>query len=129
MTAESKGGIGHHAAHSTLKQGRQVFAFAERGSDRQGQQSFRQLRPGRAAPARRDLVAGGARAMVLAAYELGMPSMALAIMLGFATGQREADYLAMTHRHYAAIQSTRCSRKTMPPWPPSRPMAWCAACA
>jgi hypothetical protein len=86
---------------------------------------------GLAAPPPRDVIWSPAArgAMVLAAYELGMPSMALAIMLGFATGQREADYLAMTHRHYVAIQSTRCSRKTMPPWPPSRPMAWCAACA
>ncbi len=105
MTApESKGGIGHHAAHSTLKQGRQVFAFAE-SEDliAKGSNPFASF--GLAAPPPRDVIWSPAarEAMVLAAYELGMPSMALAIMLGFATGQREADYLAMTHRHYAAI--------------------------
>jgi hypothetical protein len=105
MTApESKGGIGHHAAHSTLKQGRQVFAFAE-SEDliAKGSNPFAAF--GLSAPPPRDVIWSPAarETMILAAYEAGMPSMALAIMLGFATGQREADYLAMTHRHYAAI--------------------------
>ncbi|PTR07910.1 MULTISPECIES: hypothetical protein [unclassified Novosphingobium] len=105
MTApESKGGIGHHAAHSTLKQGRQVFAFAE-SEDliAKGSNPFASF--GLSAPPPRDVIWSPAarEGMILAAYELGMPSMALAIMLGFATGQREADYLAMTQRHYAPI--------------------------
>lgn len=105
MTApEAKGGIGQHAAHSTLKQGRQVFAFAE-SEDliAKGSNPFASF--GLAAPPPRDVIWSptARETMILTAYELGMPSMALTIMLGFATGQREADYLAMTQAQYVAI--------------------------
>lgn len=105
MTAPaSAGGIGHHAAHQTLKMGRQVFAFAEsedviaKGSNPFGSFNL-------AAPPPRDVIWSPAarELMILTAYDMGMPSMALAIMLGFATGQREDDYLTMTHRQFVAI--------------------------
>lgn len=104
LAPEDKGGIGHHSAHQTLKMGRTLFAFAEnvdlipKGSNPFG-------RFGLGAPAPRDVIwSGPAReAMILAAYDQGQPSIALAIMLGFAIGQREADLLALTERHYVAI--------------------------
>lgn len=102
MSPAEQGGIGHHAAHQTLKMGRTLFKFALDNElvDRNPFEKF-----GLGAPAPRDVVwsAPAREAMVLAAYEYGKPSMALAIMLGFATGQREQDYLTMTHRQYVAI--------------------------
>jgi hypothetical protein len=60
---------------------------------------------GLGAPEPRDVVwsAPARTAMILASYERGMPSMALAIMLGFATGQREQDYLPMSQGQYVVI--------------------------
>lgn len=104
MAPEKQGGIGHHAAHQALKLGRQVFAFAESEDiTAKGSNPFANFNL--AAPPPRDIIWSPAarEAMIFAAYDQGQPSIALAIMLGFATGQREADYLAMTHRQYVAI--------------------------
>lgn len=101
---DPKTGVGHHAAHQALKLGRQVFSFAEseditpKGSNPFG--SFNLAAP----PPREQVWSPPARElMIFTAYDMGMPSMALAIMLGFATGQREEDYLDMASRQYAAI--------------------------
>lgn len=104
MAPEDAGGVGHHAAHQALKLGRQVFAFAEaEGVTPKGSNPFGRFNL--AAPPPRQIVWSppAREAMIQAAYDQGMPSLALAIMLGFATGQREADYLALTHSGYVAI--------------------------
>lgn len=102
MAPESQGGIGHHAAHQTLKLGRQVFAFAI-SEDIVAANPFKDFNL--SAPPPRDVIWSppARETMILAAYDAGMPSIALAIMLGFATGQREEDLLALIHSHYVAI--------------------------
>lgn len=102
MAPEAAGGIGHHAAHQTLKQGRQVFAYAI-SEDLIATNPFKDFNL--AAPPPRDVIWSPAarEAMILAAYEQGQPSIALAIMLGFATGQREEDLLTLIHSHYVPI--------------------------
>lgn len=97
-------GVGHHAAHQCLKLGRQVFAYAE-SEDMIAPGSNPFLNFGLAAPDPRDVIwsPDAREAMILAAYECGKPSMALAIMLGFATGQREADLIDLTMRNYVPI--------------------------
>ena len=104
-----KGGIGHHAAHQALKMGRALFAFAESVDlTPRGSNPFAHFRL--AAPAPRDVIWSppAREAMVLTAYELGKPSMALAIMLGFAIGQREADLLALSQRQYVPLSEHKC---------------------
>lgn len=101
---DPKTGVGHHAAHQCLKQGRQVFAFAESEDiTAKGSNPFANFNL--AAPPPRDVIWSPPvrEAMIFAAYDQGQPSMALAIMLGFATGQREQDYLAMGQRQYVVI--------------------------
>lgn len=99
-------GIGHHAAHNTLKIGRQVFAFGRSDSvfgDLIMQNPFEDF--GLAAPPARQVVISrpALEALIDAANAAGQHSIALAIQLGFATGQREADYLAMLQTQYAAV--------------------------
>lgn len=104
LAPAEKGGIGHHAAHQTLKMGRVLFAFAE-DADLIGAGTNPFVNFGLAAPEPRDVIwsAPARELLIQTAYDLGMPSMALAIMLGFAIGQREQDLLALTHRQYVAI--------------------------
>lgn len=104
MKPAEQGGLGHHPAHATLKMGRTLFRFAEsidlipRGANPFDRFDL-------AAPAPRDVVWSppAREAMIAAAIDQGQPSMALAIMLGFAIGQREADLLALTARHYVRL--------------------------
>lgn len=96
--------IGHDPAHKTLKVGRQLFAFAiDQELAPPGTNPFENF--GLAAPAPRDVIWSppAREAMVAAAHDAGMPSMALAMQLGFAIGQREGDLLALTPQHYIAI--------------------------
>jgi hypothetical protein len=95
---------GHHAAHSTLKHGRQLFAYIrdqdETAAPTNPFESF-----GLAAPDPRDVIwSPPARELMIAtASAKGFPSIALAIMLGFGIGQREQDILALTLPKYVAI--------------------------
>ena len=98
------GGIGHHAAHNTLRLGRQLFAFAiEEGIVPLGHNPF--VNFGLAAPPPRDVIwSAPARELIIAAADAaGMPSLALAIMLGYAIGQREADVLELGVPQFVAI--------------------------
>lgn len=98
------GTIGHDPAHKTLKVGRQLFAFAiDQELVEQGRNPFESF--GLAAPAPRDVVWSrpAREAMIAAAHAAQMPSMALAIQLGFAIGQREADILGLTPQKYVPI--------------------------
>lgn len=92
-----QGGLGHSPAFALLKMGRQVFAFAE-ACDLipPGANPFREF--GMTGPASRRLIwsAEDEAAFVAAAYELGLPSMALAIELALYTAQREGDLIAFT---------------------------------
>lgn len=96
--------IGHDPAHKTLKVGRQLFAFAiDEDMLEQGRNPFEKF--GLAAPPPRDVVWSpmAREETIAAAHATGRPSMALAIMLGFAIGQREADILQLTPQQFVAI--------------------------
>lgn len=96
--------IGHDPAHKTLKLGRQLFAFAiDEDIVPQGQNPFEKF--GLAAPPPRDVVWSpmAREAMIASAHATGRPSLALAIQLGFAIGQREADILQLTPQQFVAI--------------------------
>jgi hypothetical protein len=104
MAPAEKGGIGHHAAHQTLKMGRTLFKFAiECDLIEKGKNPFTEF--GLAAPDPRDVIWSppARELLVQTAYDQGRPSVALAILLGFAVGQREQDLLALTQRQYVAI--------------------------
>ena len=102
IAPEERGGIGHDPAYKTLKMLRTLFQFAI-------QQDMVERNPalnfGLAAPAPRAIIwsPGAREAMVDAARAAAMPSMALAIQLGFAIGQREADMLALSQRQWVEI--------------------------
>lgn len=102
MAPEAKGGIGHYPAHTTLKMGRALFAFAI-GCDLVRDNPFASFNL--ATPKPRDQVWSPAarEAMVAAADAASEPSMALAAMLGFAIGQREGDLLRMPISAWVAI--------------------------
>lgn len=104
LAPAEKGGIGHYGAHATLKMGRVLFAFAI-DCDLVEQDKNPFVNFGLAAPDPRDVIWSppAREALVLAAYDCGMPSLALAIMLGFAIGQREQDLLALIQRQYVQI--------------------------
>lgn len=89
-----KSGMGEHAVHATLKQGRQLFAWLiDQEQWEQGKNPFENF--GMAAPDAREVVwSPPARELIVATADaLGFPSIALAVMLGYAIGQREADIL------------------------------------
>lgn len=102
MQDPAKGGIGHHAAHQTLKMGRALWRFLvdEGLAETNPFEKF-----GLAAPDPRSVIWSppAREAMIMAALDANQPSIALAIMLGFAIGQREADLLALTPARYVAI--------------------------
>ncbi len=95
-------GIGHHAAHQTLKMGRALWRFLidEGLAETNPFEKF-----GLAAPDPRSTIWSppAREAMIRAAIDANQPSIALAIMLGFAIGQREGDLLALTPAKYVAI--------------------------
>lgn len=99
-----RSGLGEHAAHTTLKLGRQLFAWLiseERWE--QGKNPFESF--GMAAPDPRETIwSPGARELIIATADAeGFPSIALAVMLGYAIGQREADILELTIPQWVAI--------------------------
>lgn len=95
---------GHHPTHDTLKMGRQLFAFIldhdESAIDKNPFENF-----GLAEPEPRDVIWSppAREALIAQADAAGKPSIALAIMLGFAIGQREQDILALTAPKYVPI--------------------------
>lgn len=104
LAPPEKGGLGHHAAHQTLKMGRSLFKFAiDCDIIAQGTNPFTDF--GLAQPAPRATIwsAPAREVMIAAAHAANMPSIALAIMLGFATAQREQDLLALTISKYVAL--------------------------
>lgn len=90
-------GIGHSAAHNTLKVLRQIFAFAE-SEDLIPKNSNPATKFGLGAPPARSGVweDEDEAAFIAAAYHLNMPSMALAMKLAIYTAQREADLIAFS---------------------------------
>jgi hypothetical protein len=104
MSPEAAGGIGHHAAHSTLKIGRQLFAYLiDEDLWEQGKNPFEDFGLGQPGP--RDVIwSPPARELIVAtADRLGFPSIALAIVLGYAIGQREADILQTVIPQYVVL--------------------------
>lgn len=104
MQPRDRGGVGHHAAHNTLKLGRQLFAFLIDEDDwEQGKNPFESF--GLAQPPPRDVIwSPPARELIVqTARDMGFPSIALAVQLGYAIGQREQDLLALTIPQYVAL--------------------------
>lgn len=92
-----RSGLGEHAAHTTLKLGRQLFAWLiDQEMWEQGKNPFQNF--GMAQPDARDVIwSPPARELITATADAhGCPSIALAVMLGYAIGQREADILHLT---------------------------------
>lgn len=99
-----RSGVGEHAAHTTLKLGRQLFAWLiDEGRWEQGKNPFESF--GMAAPDPRETIwSPGARELIIATADAeGFPSIALAVMLGYAIGQREADILETTIPQWVAL--------------------------
>lgn len=104
LAPADKGGIGHSPAFNTLKTLRQVMAFAEsidlipKGSN--PATSFSLAAP----PPRRTIwQAEDEAAFIAAAFDLGLPSMALAVELAIYTAQREADLITFTEPQYQEL--------------------------
>lgn len=99
-----KSGVGEHAAHTTLKLGRQLFNWLiDQGRWEQGKNPFENFGMGQPAP-RETIWSPAARELILATADaLGRPSIALAITLGFAIGQREADILQTVIPQFVAL--------------------------
>ena len=91
---DAETGVGHSAAHNTLKVLRQLFAWAESEDLIPiGTNPATNFELG--APRSRKQVweAADETAFINAAYALGMPSMALALKLAIYTAQREGDLI------------------------------------
>lgn len=99
-----KSGVGEHAAHTTLKLGRQLFNWLiDQGRWEQGKNPFENFGMGQPAP-RETIWSPAARELILATADaMGRPSIALAITLGFAIGQREADILGTVISQFVAL--------------------------
>lgn len=101
----AEGGLGRSAAFALLKQGRQLFAFAE-GIDAilPGANPFKDF--GMSGPAKRRTIwtAEDEAAFIASAHALGLPSMALAIELALYTAQREGDLIAFTEPQLQDLQ-------------------------
>lgn len=87
-------GIGHSAAHNTLKVLRQIFSFAE-SEDLIPKNTNPATKFGLGAPPSRTGVweEEDEAAFIAAAYHLNRPSMALAMKLAIYTAQREGDLI------------------------------------
>ncbi|WP_068090971.1 hypothetical protein [Novosphingobium rosa] len=98
-------GIGHSAAHNTLKVLRQIFAFAE-SEDIIPKRSNPATEFGLGAPPSRKGVweADDEAAFIKAAYHLNMPSMAFAMKLAIYSAQREADLINFTDTQLAQLE-------------------------
>ena len=104
MRPKEEGGIGHHSAHNTLKLGRQLFRFLiDQDEWEQGKNPFESF--GLGAPPPRDVIwSPAARELIVeTADAAGQPSIALAIVLGYAIGQREADILGLTIPQFVVL--------------------------
>lgn len=102
---EDKGGIGHAAAHNTLKMLRQLFAFAESVDlIPKGQNPATSFGLGAPPPRRTIWKHAHEKAFDDAAFRKGLPSLALARELALYSAQREGDLLHFTENHYSAIE-------------------------
>ena len=100
-----QGGLGHSATYNLLKTLRQVMAFAERVDViPKGSNPATEFELGAPPPRRRIWSADDEAAFIAAAYDLGRPSMALAIELAIYTAQREGDLIAFTEPQLQSLQ-------------------------
>ena len=99
-----RSGVGEHAAHTTLKLGRQLFNWLiDQGRWEQGKNPFENFKMGQPPP-RETIWSPPARELILATADaMGLPSIALAVTLGFAIGQREADILQTVIPQFVAL--------------------------
>lgn len=94
---KDQGGIGHAPAFNLLKTLRQLFAFAESVDlIPKGSNPATNFDLGAPPPRRTIWHADDEAAFIAAAYDLNMPSLALAIELALYTAQREGDLIAFT---------------------------------
>lgn len=102
-----QGGLGHAAAFNLLRMGRQLYAFAEtlEGalSIPRGTNPFENFQLG-PPPARRTVwELDDDAAFDAAAYDLGMPGMALARAIALYSAQREGDLIAFTEGQFVEL--------------------------
>ena len=99
-----KSGVGEHAAHTTLKLGRQLFSWLiDQGRWEQGKNPFENFGMGQPAPREPIWSPPALELIVRTADKMGLPSIALAITLGYAIGQREADILRANISQFVAL--------------------------
>lgn len=101
----AQGGLGHASAHTLLKTLRVVMAFAEKVDViPKGSNPASDFDLG-APPARKTIwTAEHDAAFDLAAYDLGLPSMALARELALYTAQREGDLIRFTEGQLVQLE-------------------------
>lgn len=100
-----KGGIGHAAAHNTLKMLRQLFAFAITVDlVPQGQNPATDFGLGAPAPRRTIWKHAHEKAFDDAAFRRGLPSLALAREIALYSAQREGDLIGFTENEFVAIE-------------------------
>lgn len=99
-----QGGMGHSATFNLLKTLRQLFAFAERcDMIAKGSNPATAFDLGAPVPRAQVWSAEDEAAFIAAAYELNLPSMALAIELALYTAQRTSDLIAFTEPQLQAL--------------------------
>jgi hypothetical protein len=102
---KENGGIGHSSAFSMLKTLRQVMKFAESiDVIPKGSNPATDFGLGPPTPRRTVWEAEDEAAFIAAAYELGLPSMALAVELAIYSAQREGDLIAMTEGQLVTLE-------------------------
>jgi hypothetical protein len=100
-----QGGIGHSATFNLLKTLRQLFEFAE-SCDLlpKGSNPARKFNLGAPPPRAQVWEADDEAAFIAAAYDLNLPSLALAVELAIYSGQREGDLLAFTEAQLRPLE-------------------------
>ena len=100
-----QGGIGHSAAFALLKQLRQLFAFSESiDLIPKGSNPATGFDLGGVPPRKRVWEVDDEAAFKAAAFDLGLPSLALALEIAIYTAQREGDLIAFTEAQLAPIE-------------------------
>lgn len=120
--AMTKGDVGHHAAHTTLKVGRTLFAWGKELGlvETNPFESF-----GLATPAPRYQIWDDDDMLAFAdsACALGYPNMAYAVELAAWVGQREADLIRLTERQWREMPPLDETQRAALAGPDGRVMA------
>lgn len=105
MTPDAKAKVHHHAAFATLAMGRTLFDFAISADIVEGRNPFARFKLAAPKPRQVHWSTAAREALPRAAMALGHTSVAIAIELGFAIGQRPQDLRALLISQYQAIEA------------------------